>query len=178
MTITDFSIDADNTKADPGYFYTNKGTFTTPGVSGNLGSMVTNYECKTAGISRVDFFFNPKTSKLTEITLGDCATGFHLGGVLIECDDNSCNPKVLAILNPENKCVAYKRAFTSAFGSSFNLITETVNTCEDLEEFNNSFNCSFDIDSNVACIYGPIDGNIGWYDGLYGEYDGNIGVLT
>ena len=65
-TSTGFAIDITNTVNNPGYLYTEEGIISGVNVVGNIGPLMTAYDCNDLdGVVPVNFFVDAYSQKLT-----------------------------------------------------------------------------------------------------------------
>lgn len=173
---TGFDIDVTNSISNPGYLFTDSGTISAVGIVGNIGPLVTSYDCNGLdGVQPINFFIEAYTQQLTPYygndynTDDNCIPGTHIGGVLVECID--CEISVIDILQRDDECTEYKRKFTSAFGVGFSKISN-IDICIEGNSYSSGFGCGFDT-GDTSCECGIFDGNPETYDGNQYLYDGN-----
>lgn len=132
-----------------GNIYTTAGTYSGVGVSGQMPSMLLNYECDESILFQTVNLYADLTRQTINISSNNiCPQGIHIGGVILT--SNGCDCEVFAFLQREDKCLEYKRAFDSSFNISYRDISETINICADGSEFESAYNCEFTIED--TCV--------------------------
>lgn len=124
---TNVEIDTENSMTY-GKIYTTAGSYSGVNVKGQIPPMILDYKCdENIPIQAVNLYVDILHQTVNILVDNKCPTGIHVGGVIVTSD--GCDCVVSSFLQREDRCITYKRAFSSSFATSYNTTQSSI-TCD------------------------------------------------